>query len=304
MNIEAYFEDIDREIIKLLRSSRKSVRICVAWISKQVYAPVLQGLALRRVKVEVVFNNDPTNTNHGLLTTNLYATYAIDTRLATAFMHNKFCVIDDEIVITGSFNWSRKAKDSFENIVVIKQDYKLVKKFLHEFYDLVSYYQAFSSNYVEKCHCRSSSYNLAIMGSESGIYEESKIDVWTLCVKNQHVSHVGEEYEQYLQTQLGMKDTPIWDDGYYDKESMLNEFYQERDQLASLQQYFNQRNGNKIHAVGVVAMANLNGHLEWNEEPEYIVNIIWRDMYFRKIIPDALYDDGDDGINKIITEHV
>jgi hypothetical protein len=305
VKVETHFEGIEWEIIKLLRSSRESIRICVAWINRQVYAPVLQDLAQKGVKVEVIFNNDSTNTNHGLLPSPLYDIYPVDTRLTAAFMHNKFCVIDDEIVITGSFNWSRKAKDSFENIVVIRKNYKLVKSFLHEFYDLIGYYHAFSTNSVLSCNCRSHLYNLAILGSENGIYEESKIDIWSLCVKNQHVNYIKEEYEQYLQTQLGMKDAPIWDDDdIYDKQCMQGEFQQERNQTLSLQQYFNGRAGNKVHAVGVVAMSNWNEHMEYGEEPDYIVNIIWRDMYYRKIIPDVLYDDSFEGINKIISEHV
>lgn len=304
MKIETYFEDIEREIIRLLRSSRESVRVCVAWISGQIYTPILQELAQRGVKVEVVFNNDTTNINHGVPPSSLYTTYPIDTRLATAFMHNKFCIIDDEIIITGSFNWSIKAKDSFENIVVIRNDYKLVKSFLHEFYDLLCYYKGFKINSVGKCYCHSHIYNLAILGSESGKYDESKIDVWALCVKNQHVEHLGEEYEQFLQSQLGMKDTPNWDYGCYDKHSMQGEFEQERNQISSLQHYFNGRVGKKIHAVGTVVMSNWNGHMEYGEEPEYIVNIIWRNMYYRKIIPDVLYDDYCDGIHKIISEHI
>ena len=29
-------------------------------------------------------------------------------------MHNKFCIIDKSIVINGSYNWTRKAKNNFE----------------------------------------------------------------------------------------------------------------------------------------------------------------------------------------------
>ena len=35
-------------------------------------------------------------------------------------MHNKFAVIDDEIVLTGSFNWtSAAANNNQENLVVV-----------------------------------------------------------------------------------------------------------------------------------------------------------------------------------------
>ncbi len=38
-------------------------------------------------------------------------------------MHNKFAVIDKQVVITGSFNWTLNAsKDNYENIVSIKSE--------------------------------------------------------------------------------------------------------------------------------------------------------------------------------------
>ncbi len=304
MEIQAYFEDIDYEIIKILKSSKESVRICVAWISGQIYASILNELAHKGVVVELIFDNNATNLNHGVPASNLYKSYPINTRLSSSFMHNKFCIVDNSVLITGSFNWSQKAKHSFENIIVIKNEFNLVKDFLHEFYDLIEYYNAFTLNKVSKCSCRSNLYNLGVLGSESGKYDESKVDIWSVCVKNSHVVHLGEEYEQYLHTHLGMKDEIEVDDDIYDKESMISEFQQEQLRTNSLQQYFNNRSGNKIHAIGRVVIDNWNEHMEWGEEPEYVVRIFWRDMYFRKIIPDMLYDDGYDGIHSIIAEHV
>lgn len=304
MAVEAYFEDIESEIIKILRSSKQSVKICVAWISGRVYTRVLNELANRGVEVELIYDNNSTNFLHGVPASNLYTTYAIDTRLSSSLMHNKFCIIDNEVLITGSYNWSMKAKNSFENIVIIRNEFKLIQDFLHEFYDLIAYYNAFSSNYVYKCHCGSNLFNLGVLGQESGLYDESKIDIWSVCVKNNHATHLGEEYENHLHTHLGMKYEPDWGNEGYDKDIMLSEFQQERDRISSLQNYFNSRAGNRIHAVGTVAMGNWNAHMEWNEEPEYIVNIFLRDMYLRKIIPETLLDDGFDGINQIISEHI
>jgi len=306
MTSTAYFEDIDYEIKKILASAKESVKICVAWINGGIYTPVLQELALKGVSVEVIFNNDPTNTTYGLTPSPLYRLYPINTRLSSAIMHNKFCIVDDEIVINGSYNWSQKAGKSFENIVVTRGDYKLVKSFLHEFYDLISYYQAYFQNSLTYCNCRSHKYTLGILGYENGKYDESLVDIWSLCSKNNHVEFVGEEYEQYLQSQLGLKDAPEWDDGFnYDKSTMLNEYQQERSQTEAVYNYFKQKNGNKIHAVGFITIANINGHTKFGEDPEYIINIVWRDMFYRKIIPDVLYDDYEPyGINRIISKHV
>jgi len=55
-------------------------------------------------------------------------------------MHNKFCVIDRNVVITGSYNWSRKAQLNNENITVTKGDYELSLQFVNEFNRLVEHY--------------------------------------------------------------------------------------------------------------------------------------------------------------------
>lgn len=33
-------------------------------------------------------------------------------------MHQKFCIIDRKIVINGSYNWSKNAKNNHENVIV------------------------------------------------------------------------------------------------------------------------------------------------------------------------------------------
>ena len=39
--------------------------------------------------------------------------------LPVGLMHNKFCVVDGEIVLTGSFNWTHTAAtESYENEIV------------------------------------------------------------------------------------------------------------------------------------------------------------------------------------------
>jgi phosphatidylserine/phosphatidylglycerophosphate/cardiolipin synthase-like enzyme len=47
-------------------------------------------------------------------------------------MHNKFCIIDSETVINGSYNWTKKANFNKENITIDK-DRGLAKRFANEF---------------------------------------------------------------------------------------------------------------------------------------------------------------------------
>ena len=48
-------------------------------------------------------------------------------------MHNKFCVIDHNTVITGSYNWSYKAESNFENVIITSSDTALAEQFITEF---------------------------------------------------------------------------------------------------------------------------------------------------------------------------
>ncbi|MNU10097.1 hypothetical protein D3C72_2570570 [compost metagenome] len=55
-----------------------------------------------------------------------------------------------------------------------------------------------------------------------------------------------------------------------------------------------------MHAVGHVGILNGVEHIEYNEEPEYGVSFIWRDMYYRKIIPSQFCEGESDGVDEII----
>jgi hypothetical protein len=50
-----------------------------------------------------------------------------------ALMHNKFVIIDDQILMTGSYNWTSQAtKFNQENLIVLENE-ELCRKFIEEF---------------------------------------------------------------------------------------------------------------------------------------------------------------------------
>ena len=51
-------------------------------------------------------------------------------------MHHKFCIIDNQVLINGSFNWTKNANENnFENLLIIICQEK-IKKFILEFNNL------------------------------------------------------------------------------------------------------------------------------------------------------------------------
>jgi hypothetical protein len=291
-------------------NAKESVKICVAWINWQNYSPIFDQLTSKEIIVEIIYNDDFINRRNFHAPSHKTTLYPVKAR-GKALMHNKFCIIDDSIILTGSFNWSENARRHFENIVVIENDLKLVKKFLTEFQDLKNYFSDFAQKNKIQClyeeddrRCRAASYNLGVLGYESGKYDESLIDIWNVCLKHEHGTFLGEYHETHLHAYLGLKDAPDYDQDFeYDKDSMRREINQEFNQINAIRNHFIYRSKYPIHAIGVVSLLNENEHLKWGEQQEFGINIFWRDMYYRKVVPDIIYDDGYGFVHHIISKH-
>lgn len=66
-----------------------------------------------------------------------YEASGVEVRFTHKTMHHKFAVVDKQVLINGSGNWSRGAAERYSENTVIYRDHKwLVKKFLQEFYFL------------------------------------------------------------------------------------------------------------------------------------------------------------------------
>jgi hypothetical protein len=48
-------------------------------------------------------------------------------------MHHKFAVVDDRILLTGSYNWTRGAADNNEENLIVTDDPRFVKPYVEEF---------------------------------------------------------------------------------------------------------------------------------------------------------------------------
>jgi phosphatidylserine/phosphatidylglycerophosphate/cardiolipin synthase-like enzyme len=55
-------------------------------------------------------------------------------------LHHKFCVLDDAVVITGSYNWTRRARRTDENILVVRGDTPLAQGYQEAFERLLAKY--------------------------------------------------------------------------------------------------------------------------------------------------------------------
>ena len=136
MQTEAVFDNIAERIQEEIGRAKNSIYIAVAWFTNKQIFDALVSKAEEGCQVSLMFTNDHINQRSSIdfdrLNIESSRVYSIgdgDREL----MHNKFCVIDHCIVITGSYNWSYKAETNFENIVVTDYDTALAEQFIKEF---------------------------------------------------------------------------------------------------------------------------------------------------------------------------
>jgi phosphatidylserine/phosphatidylglycerophosphate/cardiolipin synthase-like enzyme len=139
MQTEAVFESIGNRIEKELQQAKSTIFIAVAWFTNKRLFSSLVEKAANGCAVNLITTNDRINessqidfndVNKGKL--KVYKIGNGDTEL----MHNKFCVIDYDTVIAGSYNWSYKAESNHENIIITKGDSSLAWQFINEFNSL------------------------------------------------------------------------------------------------------------------------------------------------------------------------
>ena len=119
--IEAHFENIRNLIISHIRNSKTEIKIAVAWFTqKQLYDAVLDALE-RGVKVSLIMMKDFINCGiYGLPLQSFVdkggVLHFVSNRGWT--MHNKFCLFDNCMVVSGSYNWTYSAETrNAENVI-------------------------------------------------------------------------------------------------------------------------------------------------------------------------------------------
>jgi len=131
-SIEVYFSPkggCTEAIVKSLKAAQTSVLVQAYWFTSETIAKALVDAHKRGVKVEVILDRSRTeidNTQADVLVDGGVAVF-IDNAHVTA--HNKTMLVDGEIVITGSFNFTDQSEeDNAENLLVIR-DKALAEKY-------------------------------------------------------------------------------------------------------------------------------------------------------------------------------
>jgi len=139
MNIDSYFTkqtDVKSIILNYLNKATKQVNVAVAWFTERTLFEKLIQLQDRGVNVEVIITSHEFNrqcSNQFELIEKrggFFAEIGNDEQL----MHMKFCIIDFDVVISGSANWSNRAfNENNEEVTIVTGNFQRANDFIAEF---------------------------------------------------------------------------------------------------------------------------------------------------------------------------
>lgn len=149
--LDAFFFPNKSNVYKLeryIKMAKKNLCICVFNLTNDVLAAAIKERHDNGVLIRVI-TDDECMTNKGNDCKEL-ADYGIPVRTDSApeyHMHNKFMIVDDTFLLTGSFNWTFQAgAHNQENLLVVDHPF-YIEKYVTEFNKL---WEEFNSNEVEK----------------------------------------------------------------------------------------------------------------------------------------------------------
>lgn len=134
--VKVFFSPEDNcqdEIIFYLDEAKASIYIAMYLITSRLLSAAVSEAKKRGVDVKICLDAEQAKEKYSK--SNFLSKKGIPIKMVegAGIMHHKFCVIDDEIVITGSYNWTRSANNkNDENLLVIKSK-KIADKYKEEF---------------------------------------------------------------------------------------------------------------------------------------------------------------------------
>lgn len=134
---EAHFQEIQHRILAALEAAQVSIWVVMAWFTNDVLFQKLVEKHRQGLDVKLAIFDDGVNKKHGVDVASL-PHYLLKRGQRGGLMHDKFCVIDNQVVITGSYNWTTNAEFRNDENVTIEKDPEQATRFSVEFRRLTS----------------------------------------------------------------------------------------------------------------------------------------------------------------------
>jgi hypothetical protein len=139
--VNVHFDNIRQQIISALEKASERIIVAVYWFTnEELFEKLIQKIE-KGCRVELIIHNDFINNRNAGLNFQKFVDKGGEFYFSDGYnpMHNKFCVIDNQILINGSYNWTYYAESkNRENVLIIEEEKETIKSFISEFERLKS----------------------------------------------------------------------------------------------------------------------------------------------------------------------
>lgn len=120
-NTEVIFDNIEQRILKEIEGAHYAIFVSVAWFTNKKLFNALLEKAKNNCYVSIIIQQDEVNSQGRIDYSQIEIGRSEFFMISKEFelLHDKFCVIDFNKVITGSYNWTYKTAHYSENILIL-----------------------------------------------------------------------------------------------------------------------------------------------------------------------------------------
>lgn len=179
MGCDVFFShstNLENKVKEYISKANFRVLICCYGLSISKFTDAIDSAIERGIEVKIITDVYSTKYN-SQLDLDKYDVKVISMSNTKLLMHNKFCIIDDTIVITGSYNFSNKGNYNYENLVII-DDHNVGLKFISEFNKIDSDNTDFLEKQKVAIDSGSVKLTLVIKGSQAYLMKYSDLEDW------------------------------------------------------------------------------------------------------------------------------
>jgi phosphatidylserine/phosphatidylglycerophosphate/cardiolipin synthase-like enzyme len=120
-------------IIHQMNAARSSLKICVFTISDDRITRAILDAHRRGIGIKIITDNEKLYDQGSDVRQLAQARISVRVDNTANHMHHKFAIIDNRVVLTGSYNWTRSAALYNHENILITSDKSIVVDFYGEF---------------------------------------------------------------------------------------------------------------------------------------------------------------------------
>ena len=120
-------------VLRRLAAARRTLDVCVFVLTCPDLSGALLAASRRGVRVRVVLDQEMSTCTGSQLAALRRCGVPVFVKPPPFLMHHKFAVIDGEVLVCGSFNWTRQAALGNNEDVIITNNPALVRPYIGEF---------------------------------------------------------------------------------------------------------------------------------------------------------------------------